>query len=357
VFQVHLWAGVALAAYVVLISVTGAALVFREEMERAGLPRLSGAPLADFVTVAERMRAAHPDRRLASLGAPGGTSGVFLGFLEKNGEYLPVAADAHTGELLSAPRSTASFLRWLQQLHFNLLAGRAGRVANGIGALATLALGVTGLVVWWPGIRHWRRGLGIDFRRNWRRITFDVHAAAGFWTLGFLLLWTTTGAYFAWPAQFRAAVNRVSRLTLAEVPVPDASQKGRHPAPDLRRMIAEAQARTPGGRLLSVTFSLEDDRATRVYIARQLPMDYETSDTHYFDPFTGRHLGVFQRGIARSLGDLVMTWIAPLHFGTFGGLPVKAVWTVFGLSPAVLAVTGILMYWNRYLSRRWARPA
>ena len=354
-FQVHLWAGVALAAYVVLISVTGAALVFREELEHAGSPRLTGAPLADFAAVAERMRAAYPDRRLSSLGAPGGTAGVFKGFLEKNGEFLPVAADAYTGELLAAPRPTSSFLRWLQQLHFNLLAGRTGRMLNGAGAVAILALGLTGLVIWWPGARHWRRGLRIDFRRGYRRINFDLHSAIGFWTLGFLLLWAATGAYFAWPAEFRRMVNLLSPLTLAKVPVPDASQKGRHPPPDLRRMIAEAQSRTPAGTLLSVTFSLDDDRATRVYIARQLPLDFETSDTHYFDPFTGRYLGVFQRGIAHSWGDLVMTWISPLHFGTFGGWPVKIAWTLFGMAPAVLAVTGVLMYWNRYLAKRWSR--
>ena len=34
-FQVHLWTGVAVAAYVCLIGVTGAALVFRGEMQKA----------------------------------------------------------------------------------------------------------------------------------------------------------------------------------------------------------------------------------------------------------------------------------------------------------------------------------
>ena len=361
-FQVHLWTGLVLAAYVILISLTGAALVFRAELEYAASPPRARAPLADFTTVADRMRAAYPDRRLASLGAPAGTASVFKGFLEKNGAFLTVAADAHTGALLPARDPAPSLLRGLQELHSNLLAGRTGRILNGIGALALLVLGLTGLVIWWPGLRHWRRGVRIDFRRRGPRIIYDLHSAAGFWTLPFLLLWAATGAYFAWPGEFRSLVNRLSPLTRSAPPAPDANPRGLIAAPDLRQMLAEAQARTPGGALLSVTFSLETGRATRIHIARQMPPDFETSDTHYFDPVTGRYLGVFQRGVAHSLGDLVMTWIAPLHFGAFGGFPVKIAWALCGLAPAVLAASGVLMYWNRLRRetagrRQPARPA
>jgi uncharacterized iron-regulated membrane protein len=55
-----------------------------------------------------------------------------------------------------------------------------------------------------------------------------------------------------------------------------------------------------------------------------------------------------------------MSWIGPLHFGTFGGhglagLVVKAIWVVLGLTPPLLTVTGFLMYWNRFLSKKWAK--
>jgi uncharacterized iron-regulated membrane protein len=36
-----------------------------------------------------------------------------------------------------------------------------------------------------------------------------------------------------------------------------------------------------------------------------------------------------------------------LHFGRFSGWPVKALWTVLGLAPALLAITGTLMWWRR----------
>ncbi|HTF66243.1 MAG TPA: PepSY-associated TM helix domain-containing protein [Edaphobacter sp.] len=50
------------------------------------------------------------------------------------------------------------------------------------------------------------------------------------------------------------------------------------------------------------------------------------------------------------------TWIMwsmhPLHFGTLWGMPFKILWFLLGLSLAVLSVTGVLMYWNRYLRHK-----
>jgi uncharacterized iron-regulated membrane protein len=46
--------------------------------------------------------------------------------------------------------------------------------------------------------------------------------------------------------------------------------------------------------------------------------------------------------------------IRSLHLGSFGGWPVKALWVVLGLAPMFLAVTGVLMWWNRVVSPRLA---
>jgi uncharacterized iron-regulated membrane protein len=52
------------------------------------------------------------------------------------------------------------------------------------------------------------------------------------------------------------------------------------------------------------------------------------------------------------LGDEALRWLSRLHFGRFGGWPIKALWTVLGLIPLVLFITGAVMWWNRVL-----RPA
>jgi uncharacterized iron-regulated membrane protein len=45
--------------------------------------------------------------------------------------------------------------------------------------------------------------------------------------------------------------------------------------------------------------------------------------------------------------DPVMYWLAFVHFGRFGGWKTEIPWAIFGLAPAVLFVTGAVMWWNR----------
>ncbi len=365
-FQVHLWVGVACALYVVLIGVTGASLVFRDEIEHAmERPILDPAtvkgPTADLATVAQRMRQAYPDRQLASIANPVPPNHPTIrGYLRQDEEYVAVDAHPVTGELLGVA-AEGGFLHWLQDLHFNLLTGRTGRLVNGFGALCLVAMSATGLVIWWPGIRNWRRSMKVDFSRKWKRVNWDLHSATGFWTMALLAIWGISGAYFTWPAEFRSLVNRFSPVSAAQATPPDVSKKGKLPPPDLRTMIRDAQRRSPGASLLSVSFPADDTGHVRVFMARQQPVSYETADYHYYDPFTGSHLAVWRRGMDQSAGDVIMSWIGPLHFGTFAGdglagLLVKILWTVLGLAPPVLAVSGLLMYWNRFLSKKWPRP-
>jgi uncharacterized iron-regulated membrane protein len=58
-------------------------------------------------------------------------------------------------------------------------------------------------------------------------------------------------------------------------------------------------------------------------------------------------------------GDEVLAWLARIHFGRAYGTSVKWLYTILGLVPAVLFVTGGIMWWNRVLKpamRKSARP-
>lgn len=90
----------------------------------------------------------------------------------------------------------------LVNLHENLLAGPAGRFANGIGAIGLTLLCLTGAVIWWPGIQTWRRSLRVSWRAHFARISWDLHSALGFWCFFFVLLWGISGIYFSFPQAF-----------------------------------------------------------------------------------------------------------------------------------------------------------
>ncbi len=364
-FQIHLWAGIGLGLYIVMIGVTGAALVFREEIQHATeMPLVSKAelsgPAADPIAVAENVVKQYPGHRLASIVGPSREDPTLTIRIRKGRDLTAVQTHPITGKILGSASGQTSFLRWLQLLHFNLLFDRTGRIVNGVGGLFLLILCLTGMIIWWPGIKAWRRGLRVDFRRQWKTLNWDLHSATGFWALSIISMWAITGAYFAWPTQFQSAVNWFSPVSLAQVAPPAATKIGKAAKPDLRALLADAKQRTPGGQLITLSPPTDSRGQIRIVISREHPPAIETSDYHYYDPQTGDHSTVWHRGVNQSLGDLIMAWIVPLHFGTFGGdgpmgVAVKVLWVILGLTPPLLAITGFLMYWNRYLSKKWAK--
>ena len=56
---------------------------------------------------------------------------------------------------------------------------------------------------------------------------------------------------------------------------------------------------------------------------------------------------------AERTGDTVLLWLTRLHFGRWRTHPsLKVVWFILGLVPALMAVTGVIMWWNRVIRRR-----
>ncbi len=82
-----------------------------------------------------------------------------------------------------------------------------------------LALAVTGLVIWWPGIKTWRRSLTLHRGVGWKRLTWHLHSMIGFWSLGFMLVFGVSGVYLAIPEPFQDLADRLEPLTAANAGV------------------------------------------------------------------------------------------------------------------------------------------
>ena len=366
-FQVHLWTGVAIALYAVVASVTGAALVFRIHLQRAAHPELLTAgtdgPPADIATVLESVRDAYPRGRVSGVDAPTTVRPTHLAYVTEGGRFHTVLLDPVTAEVLGE-LPEHSVVRTLQDLHFDLLAGPTGRVVNGIGALCLLLLCLTGVFVWWPERSGWRRALSVDRRRPWRRVTWELHGAVGIWTLVLTAGWAVTGAYFVFPDQFRAAVNRISPLTAAARPPqsnPDGAASA--PRPTWRELIDRARPAEPDAFVARVVVPAGDEAPFRVLFTDHRPtrLGARHLRTVYLDQYTGERLAAPPAG-RRTLGDAVIALVGPVHFGNFGGVGVGLVWLVTGLAPAVLAVTGLVLWWTRVVAperqrRSASRPA
>jgi len=156
VFQLHLWSGILLGFYAVVVCASGSAIVFRNDI---------------------------------------------YDWLESGGRAV-----SYKGALYH-------WLSWLGKLHGSLLMDGAGMTANAIGGFLIVALCLTGMIVWWPGLANWRRALSISANVGWKRFVFDLHSAVGFWTFAVLLMWGLTGGYFVFPEPFRAAIAFFTPIT------------------------------------------------------------------------------------------------------------------------------------------------
>ena len=66
---------------------------------------------------------------------------------------------------------------------------------------------LTGAVIWWPGIRKWRRSLVLQRSVGWKRLNFDLHSVLGFWFFAFCFVWGVSGIYLVFPDPFNKVVD------------------------------------------------------------------------------------------------------------------------------------------------------
>lgn len=343
-FQTHRWVGLGAGIYICAIGLTGAALVFRQDMQAAVYPEFfaidrGGAREAEPSVVFRALEAAYPGYRVSGLDWPTYRRATFLAYVSRGDEFKTVFAHPVSGQVTGELPFDA--IRWLQELHFNLLGGPTGLMINGIGAALLLVMCITGLIIGW------------SWTPPWTRFTWALHRATGIWLWVILVMWSVTGIYFAFPQPFRRAVNAVSPLTVVRAPQSDPSGTVPGGPPASREatadaLIARSRQAVPDGRLARFVFPYGDRGAYQVVMARAVHGDFDTTDevTLYFDQYTGALL-LTRDHARRSGGDALTAWIGPLHTGTFGGLTVKVLWAIVALALPVLFVTGGTMWWKR----------
>jgi uncharacterized iron-regulated membrane protein len=353
-FQVHLWLGVLLSLYVFVIGLSGSILVFQDEIRQAALPAVSFDPahIAPVDSVIAQARRAFPNQQITYIAQPQPSSPWWAIYLQNaNGRSDLAYAHPVTG----APYTHRGrlFIDFVLDLHIFLLAGPKGFIVNCIAGIGLLILALTGLVLWWPGVKLWTRGFFISLRHRWKRINYDAHNAVGIWTLLIVSWWGLTAVYFLMPEKVAAVVNVVSPLEgMKEPEPPKAASAASTAVAPLANILATART-TSTGTLEGFSLPPKAGDNVTVYMDRGAAGDFSHRDILTFDGHSGKLLTLWHYGENRSIGDWFLWLMYPLHFGTLWGTTVKVVWALLGFSLPVLSITGVLMYWNRYLHSRW----
>jgi uncharacterized iron-regulated membrane protein len=144
-FQVHLWSGIAAGLYIIVISLTGSVLVYRNELYRAAtpepimskgsVPRLTDEQLTEAATRLYR------GYRVVKLGRAQNLDQTVEVQLRSGNVIKKRLFDPRSGSDVgeSVPTGIRRVSKLLY-LHDNLLIGETGRRVNGIGAIAVLVL-------------------------------------------------------------------------------------------------------------------------------------------------------------------------------------------------------------------------
>jgi uncharacterized iron-regulated membrane protein len=218
-YQLHLWIGLVLGVYIVVISVSGSAAVFRREVSIALIPRAVES-VGDARLEDEPLRAAlaaqYPQHRVVRIGEARRLESLVQVTFERNGAEIARLVDPYTGEVVGDPYPPGvRLMEWTVKLHDELLIGDLGRKINGALGILVAALVVTGAVLWWPGRRRWPLGLIPRWGAGAPRWTWQLHAMLGFWGGLLLFSWAVTGIYFGYPQPFDAVMNRLNSDPMA----------------------------------------------------------------------------------------------------------------------------------------------
>ena len=206
-FQVHLWTGIALGLYLVVLCLSGSVIVYRSELSRAFSPQprivtVSGEAM-DEEELTSAARRAHPGYEVIDLRLGLKPDHAAEVMVERDGTILQRLIDPYTGEDLGYVLPAGyRFTQWLLLLHDTLLLEDTGSTLNALGALLLVVLSTTGAVIWWPGIRSWRRSIAIETKASWKRLNWTLHSALGFWFFAFILIWGISGIYLSYPEPF-----------------------------------------------------------------------------------------------------------------------------------------------------------
>jgi uncharacterized iron-regulated membrane protein len=354
---VHFWCGLILGLYFVTVCLTGSLVVYKKELERQQIPELvhvePNGDRGSFQEMVRLVRERYQGYRLqnAYLYQEPGISWSFR--LQGKEGRVQTYVDPYTLRILGEDTYHNKFLQWVYDLHTDLLMGNRGTWINGWGALLLTLVCLSGLVVWWPGRRAWRKGFEYLNTASWKRKNYDVHKLTGITTFSVLILIALTGAYWAFTPQYESAFAWVTNGP-SKRPAPRVTPVQGAPQADLDVVLAAAMRTMPEAEARLFTFSSRPELPHSLH--KLLPDDWRTQGDNvvYIDPQTAQIVRAdYHRDLP--LGVRLQRDMFGLHFGTFWGHTSRVVWTIAGVAPLVLFVSGLLMWWNRSVSKVFRR--
>ncbi len=337
-FDLHSWIGLKLCLFMGFVCLTGTLAVFSQEIDWLLHPPMrvaDGGERASWGSVIHAAQVAHPDWEIE-----GFTAGHTRLFAARAQMRLPdgrrrfVWINPYTAQVTG---DTAWFntQRLLRNTHRHLMLP----VTWGVPLVAALCIPLLLSLLssfyiykkWWRGFFKWP-----DATRP-RRLWGDVHRLAGVWSLWFILLIGVTGAWYlveslggGAPA---APTTRLAKGSGPPIPVDPLKVDAAVRAVSQQWPSLQIVGAMPSHDGASIVFVGNADALLVRERANNIAFDLHTVTVRA--AHDGRDLGVHQR---------IAEMADPLHFGSFGGWPIRLLWFIAGALLTALCFTGVYLY-------------
>ncbi|HEU0184827.1 MAG TPA: PepSY domain-containing protein [Blastocatellia bacterium] len=352
-YQIHKWTSLICTAFLLLLCLTGLPLIFHHELDHllgneAEPPTLpAGTPMADLDLVVAAGAKRYPNEYVQF---------VVWEADEPDIVYLSMAAapsappennrtivvDARTAQTLNEPKTNEGLMYVLLKLHVDMFAGLPGKLFLGLMGLLFAASIVSGAIVYGPFMR--RLDFGVVRKDKAPRLKWlDLHNLLGIATLIWATVVGLTGVINTW-ADLTIKLWQFDQLSAMVAPYkdkPPPAQLG-----SVNRAVFTAQAALPEMKPAFVAFPgtlFSSNHHYAVFMRGDSPATARLLKPALIDAQTGRLTDT--RDLPWYVSLLLLS--QPLHFGDYGGAPMKILWALFDVGAIVVLGSGLYLWITR----------
>ena len=338
-FTLHLYVGLIAALVLICVSLSGAIIAFEPELNRVFHPELTnvtptGQPL-NWDEIRARVDQQSPGWKLVRFyfpDQPDWSTYVRLRNVATH-KIRHVYVNQYTGAILGSTEDGSNWILKVHDLHVNFLSGKVGNQIVTWSTVGLLLLSISGIVLWWP-----RRIFRFQRKTQLLRFNRDLHLSVGFWSVLAMFSFAITGLGLHYQTG--------KLLDLLNTPMSAATMVGH--GTSIEGMLATAREALPGAAIPRLL--LPEKKGDPVFLYMRFPEDKTPAGRSFttIDPKTGAVLSVGSSRTAPLLQTALVQWTREIHTGTLIGLPTKILAVCFALSLTVLAITGPLMWYNKF---------
>ncbi|WP_412777498.1 PepSY-associated TM helix domain-containing protein [Thalassospira lucentensis] len=355
-FDWHSWIGVYLGLMLFSICWSGAFAALSSEIDWLLFPDARADAhdsVFDFSAAFEVINNTYPDAKIELAEAPSnGVSAARFTIKTPDDGRRFVYLDPGTLKITGS-QSIFTVQRFFREYH-EAFFGLYG-IGKFLVCLFAIPLFLSMLSAFYFFKRWWQRFF--DLRLGKTTISFwsGLHKLAGLWSLWFVVVMTTTGAWYLFEeTRYKLGDEKfalVDAYPLAVRQLRDVTELGQERL-TVSDLIDIAQSQRPDLRISTI----QPDRRGYFYVIGQSDdvLVRDRANKLFLNPFTG--VVTFNQ----HADDLNAYWrwsetADILHFGTFAGLVSKIVWFVFGVLLAGLSLSGAWLYVQKQSKRKQSR--